>query len=54
MMIANDHCISIKRREFKLIYKKATEEPFQFMCLDKTAKHVPEMYRKIFDGFYKA
>ena len=51
MMIANDHCNSIKRREFELIYKKATEEPFQFMCLDKTAKHVPEMYRKNFDGF---
>ena len=53
MMIANDHSKSIKRREFEDIYAKAPEKPFQFMCLYRTAKHVPEMYRKGFDGFYK-
>lgn len=50
--IASDHRKSIKRTEFEQIYKKATEEPYKFMCLDKTAKHVPEMYRRDFDGFY--
>lgn len=51
-MIANDHCKSIKRGEFEHIYKNATEEPFQFMCLDKTSKHVPERYRRNFNEFY--
>ena len=50
--IADDHKNSITREEFEDIYRKATEDPFSFMLLDKTAKHIPEMYRRNFNKFY--
>ena len=50
--IANDQRNSITREEFEDIYRAATEEPFSFMLVDKTSKHIPEMYRKNFDNFY--
>ena len=50
--IADDHGSSISREEFTDVYRKATCEPYTFMLLDKTSKHVPEMYRCGFDKFY--
>ena len=51
MNIATDHVQDISK-EFKRIYNEATSEPYNFMCLDKTAKHTPERYRKNVDGLY--
>ena len=50
--IADDLSSSISRVEFTDVYRKATCEPYSFMLLDKTSKHVPEMYRCGFDKFY--
>lgn len=50
--ISDDQCKNISRNEFKKIYDEATTEPFSFMTIDKTSKHLPEMYRKKFNGFY--
>ena len=47
--IADDHSSSISREEFTDVYRKPTCEPYTFMFLDKTSKHVPEMYRCGFD-----
>lgn len=44
--IADDMCKNISRKDFEDIYGKATAEPFSYMVVDKTAKYVPEMYRK--------
>ena len=52
MNIATDHAQGVSKEEFKRIYKEATREPYNFMCLDKTAEHIPEKYRRNFDGLY--
>ena len=39
MNIATDHVQGISKEKFKRIYNEATSEPYNFMCLDKTAKH---------------
>ena len=51
MNIATDHVQGISKEEFNRIYE-ATSEPYNFMCLNKTAKHTPERYRRNFDGLY--
>ena len=50
--IATDHVQGISKEEFKRTDSEATSEPYNFMCLDKTAKHTPERYRRNFDGLY--
>ncbi len=50
--IATDHARGLGKEEFQNVYRDATVKPHHFMCLDKTAKHTPEMYRQNFDGFY--
>ena len=50
--VATDHAQGISKEEFKRIYTEATSEPYNIMCLDKTAKHTPERYRRNFDGLY--
>ena len=50
--IGKEHAVQITEEEFQRIYQDATAEPHHFMCIDMTAKHVPEMYRQNFDGFY--
>ena len=50
--IADDQRNSVSREEFENIYRMATEKPFSFMLVDKTSKHIPEMYRCNFDNFY--
>ena len=50
MNIATDHVQGISKEKFKRIYNGATSEPYNFMCLDKTAKHPPEWYRKTLMG----
>ncbi len=50
--IATDHARGLSKEEFQKVYREATTKPHHFMCLDKTAKHIPEMYRQNFDGFY--
>ena len=50
--IADDQRNSISREEFESIYRIATDKPYNFMFIDKTAKHIPEMYRHNFDSFY--
>ena len=52
MHIATDHVREIPKEEFQKIYRDATSERYDFMCLDKTSKHPPEMYRRNFNGFY--
>lgn len=52
MNIATDHVRGVSKEDFKNIYIDATSEPHSFMCLDKTAKYPPEIYRKNFDGFW--
>ena len=49
--IAQDHKAGITSDEFFRAYHAATAA-YSFMTLDKTARHLPEMYRKGFDGFY--
>ena len=51
MNIATDHAQGISK-EFKRIYTEATSEPYNIMCLDKTAKHTPERYRRNSDGLF--
>lgn len=51
--IAHDHSAGITSDEFVRVYHAATESPFSFMVLDKTARLPPEMYRKGFDCFYQ-
>ena len=50
--ISDDLSKDIGRDKFGNIYREATSEPYDFMVVDKTSKHIPEMYRKKFDGFY--
>ena len=52
MNIATDYVQDIGKEDFKRIYNEETSEPYNFMCLDKTAKHTPERYRRNFDGLY--
>ena len=52
--IAHDQCQGLKKSEFERIYRSATEEPYSFMLIDRTAKTLPERYRKGFDQFYTA
>ena len=49
--IADDNCKNISRKKFENIYNEITNEPYNFMVLDKNTKYIPEMYRKNFDGF---
>jgi len=50
--ICKDNCKGISHSELKQIYREATAEPHSFLVIDKTARHVPQMYRKGFDQFY--
>jgi len=50
--IADDHAKGITRKQMEAIYRKATEDLYSFMVLDKTAKHIPLRYRKCFDQFW--
>ena len=52
MNIATDYVQGNSKEKFKRIYNEATSEPYNFMCLDTTAKHTPERYRRNFDGLY--
>ena len=52
MNIASDHAQGVNKEVFKNIYNEATTEPYNFMCLDKTARHMPDKYRRNFDGLY--
>lgn len=49
--IAHDHSTGLTKKEFVDAYKAATEEPHSFFMFDKTAKYVPQMYRRGFDDF---
>ena len=50
--IATDHARGLSKDEFQAIYREATSKAHNFMCLDKTAKHIPDMYRQNFDSLY--
>ncbi len=50
--IATDHARGLGKEQFQKVYREATTKPHHFMCLDKTATRIPEMYRQNFDGFY--
>ena len=50
--IGKEHAMEIGKEEFERLYNFVTAEPHHFMCIDTTAEHVPERYRKNFDGFY--
>lgn len=50
--IAHDHASGgLTKPEFVKTYQTATEEPYSFFTFDKTAKHLPEMYRRGFNSF---
>lgn len=49
--IAHDHSAGLTKKEFAEAYQSATEKPYSFFMFDKTAKHLPQMYRRGFDGF---
>ena len=50
--ISDDHSKGITRDQMESIYREATKDPYNFMVLDKTTKHMPLMYRKGFDKFW--
>ena len=50
--ITDDHAKGITKEEMESIYREATKDPYNFMVLDKTAKHLPLRYRKCFDHFW--
>ena len=50
--IANDHAKSLTGEKLVDVYKLITVEPYNFLVIDKTSKHLPEMYRKNFNQFY--
>ena len=49
--VARDNAKGLTNKQFADIYQAATEKPYSFMTLDKTAKHYPQMYRRGFDEF---
>ena len=50
--ITDNHAKGITKEEMESIYREATKDPYNFMVLDKTAKHLPLRYRKCFDHFW--
>ena len=50
--ITDDHAKDLNREQLESIYREATKDPYNFMVLDKTAKHTPLRYRKCFDQFW--
>jgi len=48
-MVLGDHCSDMDRKQFRRLYDEATNEPFSFFYIDKTALNKSLKFRKKFD-----